>query len=518
MRVVRKQTEGRRGGVYYSPPAPPPPSDTERPLFQQGTPLRRMRVLLDADCGRGDPPDRSHQLLLGLLTHPYIEAWRYADEGPPPEADRRAEDRGGEVVPGWVTLDKDESPTGLRDYGVTAATSTGSRETAVAARQFMEIAAADEEADSYAALAPDAAAAQRAADVLAALVAATLDVDLFISTRPYLYEVRRFRPARGVLVIRPEDALPVIGLYLRRQGQFIGWRSTNGAGTATLNRGLFYWMATRALLPQGWRWMTACVRQSAATGDDTLAYHGQSLLLRVDQALRARDEAFAALNQPQDNDTADDALAALDRLLISLMGAVDVSARVAHMVHDLSDVELYQASWRPGTKWLRALRGKNRPLADLAKSSTHGDALTILRLLRNTVHGAALEPLAVSEGALRGRTDTLVGLPAKDATELLACADRQGGGTAWGMRELIPGRLHADIDVLIERLLPSIVSFLNDAMRLTPVDQLEHAHQTEADLGPPQGKSPDNTFAPIRLELVLAQLGLPTAAPEGPET
>lgn len=48
--------------------------------------------------------------------------------------------------------------------------------------------------------------------------------------------------------------------------------------------------------------------------------------LRVDQALRARDEALAALSQPQDNDVADDALTAHGRLSISPTG-VEVSAR-----------------------------------------------------------------------------------------------------------------------------------------------------------------------------------------------
>jgi hypothetical protein len=235
-------------------------------------------------------------------------------------------------------------------------------------------------------------------------------------------------------------------------------------------------------------------------------YHGQSLLQRVDQALRARDEIFIALNRPQNNDTADDALAALDRLLIMLMGAVDVSARVAHMVLELDPKDRYQASWKSGGKWLKLLRKTAPNLADLSVAVSYGDPLTILRLLRNTVHGAALEPLAVSEGSISRRTDTLVGLPSHDAEELLRCADRQGGRSAWGMREVIPGRIHADIDVLVERLLPDVLAFLNEAMRLTPVEKLEHANLGEADSV--AAGSGENAFSEINQQLVLAQLGL----------
>lgn len=328
-----------------------------------------------------------------------------------------------------------------------------------------------------------------------------------ITNRPYLFENRLLRPARDISVLRPDEALPIIGLYLRRQGEYIVWRSTEG-GMATFNRGLFYWVATRALLPEGWRWMTACARESMASGDDTLTYHAQSLLLRVDQALRARDDAFAALNAPQNNDTADDALAALDRLLIFLMGAVDVSARVAHMVLDLQGVDLYQASWKRDGRWERVLRGQARPLSDLAKPAAFGDALTILRLLRNTVHGAALTPLAVAEGSARGPVDTLVGLPATDAEALLRCADRQGGRASWGMKELIPGQLHADIDILIERLLPEIIAFFNEVMRLTPVERLPNAELTAADAEPPVAANGLDTFSEMNRRLLLWQLGL----------
>ncbi|MGY1692304.1 hypothetical protein [Geodermatophilus sp. SYSU D01105] len=501
MAVLKGSREGRHpGGRYGRPPEDGPDS----PLFAQGAPLRKMRVVLDAAVGASTAQDKLH-LLLGLLTHPHIELYRYADDGPPADAPRRSIDWLGEVVPGWIALE--ETPESLRDFAVTYADEDGVAQGAVMAHHFMELARGDGEAVSYRELPAGVAATRRAADVLAARVVDAAHADVFITERSYLFEDRRFAPTRGITVLRPLDALPLIGLYLRQQGEYITWRSADGHGMATFNRGLFYWVATRALLPEGWRWMTACVRESTASGDDTLTFHAQSLLQRVDQALRARDEAFAALNAPQNNDTADDALAALDRLLLLLMAAVDVSARVAHMVLGLSAGDLYQASWKRGGRWERELRRHHRQLSDLTKSAAYGDVLAILRLLRNTVHGAALTPLAVSDGSFRGPTDTLVALPSADATTLLECADRQGGRAAWGMKELIPGQLHADIDVLIERLLPAVIGFLNEAMRLTPVERLLHANLTAADAAPAVSNDLD-AFSELNRRLILWQLGL----------
>jgi hypothetical protein len=500
MKVLKDSREGRTPGGRY---ARPPKDGPDAPLFAQGAPHRKMRVVLDSTVAPSTARDKQH-LLLGLLTHPHIELYRYADDGPPADAPRRTQEWIGEVVPGWIELKP--SPDALCDFFVTQADNERVIEGGVFARQFMDLARADHGSESYQDVPDDVAAERRAADVLAVRVASQIKADMIITTRPYLFEDRRLRPGRDVSVLRPHEALPIVGLYLRRQGQYITWRDTKG-GMATFNRGLFYWVATRALLPEGWRWMTACVRESAASGDDTLTYHAQSLLQRVDQAIRARDDAFAALDAPQNNDTADDALAALDRLLICLMGAVDVSARVAHMVLGLPAADLYQASWKHDGRWERALRRHHRPLADLAKPAAYGDALTVLRLLRNTVHGAALTPLAVSAGSTGSSTDTLVGLPTTDAEVLLRCADRQGGRDSWGMKELIPGQLHADIDILIERLLPEVVAFLNAVMRLTPVERLPNAKLTAADAQPPVAKDLD-AFSEMNRQLVLWQLGL----------
>ena len=172
-----------------------------------------------------------------------------------------------------------------------------------------------------------AAQARRKADALAAQAAEAIGADMFVTRRPYLRETKL---PLGTMVCTPEEALAFLGLYLRTQGVFEVHRDPAG-GSYRMNEGLYFWVGARELLPEAWRWMTACVQESASVGNQQLTHLAQSPVQRVQRALRARDEVHRALNSRQNNDTAEDVLSALDVVLFTL-GAVDVAARVAHPI------------------------------------------------------------------------------------------------------------------------------------------------------------------------------------------
>ena len=91
-------------------------------------------------------------------------------------------------------------------------------------------------------------------------------------------------------------------------------------------------------------------------------------------------------------------------------------------------------------RWLASVAARAPLLAAVAADCTAGaDALTILRLLRNTVHEAGLTALAI--GLPSRREATLASLPGADEDQILAAANRNGGPLQWGLQELIPGRL-----------------------------------------------------------------------------
>lgn len=484
------------------------PADSE--LFEPGQPLREIVVLVDAallDDLASQPTQRVAEvnprvLLSRLIDEPLVRLYRYADDGPPAAVEAIHEAFDVTVYQGWAVL-ADRDPDD-QIWQVTFPTETGFSVARVAGNAA-DVAAADASSEAYRELGDEVARTRRRADTLAAMVAEqAVKADLFITDRAYLHDHGR-AIARGVTICHPEDALPLLSLYLRRQGRFLIDRNFS------LNRGGFYWVAARELLPAAWRWFTACVQHASGSGDDGLMLLGGSLLQRVGRAIEARDAIHVALNQTQNNDLRDDALANLDVVLILLMAAVDVSARVAHRTLGMAPGEEYRAAWqnrRPGG-WFESIERSEPALAAITANGTAGlDTLTILRLLRNSVHGAALQGIAFSPH--RGSQESLVALPRSEEADVLAAMERLGGRAAWGVRPVVPGRTHIDPGLLVDRLLVNVIELLNALMAATPVERLPHVALSPTDMSPPDSTGLDQTdpFAPwirqsIRLQLAL---------------
>ena len=317
-------------------------------LFEERPALRKLVVLIDAELLPEPSAAFSPELVLsGLLTHPYIKLLRYRDEGPPPWIPRKPYGPPPSVqtvAEGWAELLPREGGDG-RTLIYTDA--SGPTYAGVQSHRA-EYARRDLKAAVYQDLDPAEAAARRERDGMAAAVAEAVHADLFITERPYLFGTRT-AVALGVTICRPPEALALVGLYLRAQKEFIALRDQDGA-TFRLN-GFYYWVGTREVLPAAWRWNTACGQESAASGDERLRELGESLLRRVQHALEARDRFHRAFNLPQNPDTGRTVLGELDAVLVSLMGAVDVSARVAHMVLGIPG-NAYNAGWQKDQSWL----------------------------------------------------------------------------------------------------------------------------------------------------------------------
>jgi hypothetical protein len=423
-------------------------------------------------------------IVADLLDSPLIESYRYREDGPPTTAvaTAPASPVGWPSYKGWVVVT--EADPQRERWVATYESGADSRSQAGIMGDAVAIAAADTDTTAYTRLDQAAATERRRADGLAAQVASqALEADIYISDREYLHAAT-WRVARGVAVCRPDQALPLIGLYLRAQGDF---RITSNF---TCNRGLYYWVGMREVLPATWRWFAACVQHDAALGAHDFGELGQSLLQRVERALEARDRLHIALNQPQHNDTRREVLTALDDVLIDLMGAVDVSARVAHRVLGLPPAGEFRAAWQ-NTSWRAQLAQGAAALAKVTASGTVGlDALTILRLLRNSVHGTALQAIALQEADVRSEL-SMIGLPS-DATDVLAAMERLGGEVAWGVRGLLPDRVLVDAGLFLEALIPHILKLLNALMGHTPVETLPHVKLSADDCRPP-APDPRNT-------------------------
>jgi hypothetical protein len=175
-----------------------------------------------------------------------------------------------------------------------------------------------------------------------------------------------------------------------------------------------------------------------------------------------------------------------------------------HVVLDIGG-DIYRAGWQRKS-WLIEIAAAAPPLGELFQETTgHLATLTILRLLRNSIHGEALSALAVGEGRRRDRT--LVGLPSQQQADLLAAIAALGGEAMWGVEQLIPGRMHADPGMLIEQLLPRVLRMLNEIMDATPVERLRGVSLSQDHLRPPVRPFPD-TFHELNRQSIRWQLGL----------
>ena len=318
---------------------------------------------------------------------------------------------------------------------------------------------------------------RRERDALAAEAAQAINVDLFVTERPYLFETKA-AIGQGVALCRTAEALALVGLYLRSQNEFIIWQAADGRGGAlTMNEGLYYQVGAVELLPQSWRWSAACSEASRTTGDETLSELYHSLLRRIQRVLKGRDSFHRAYNLPQNNnDTARAALTELDAILLSLMAAVDGTARVAHLVLGLP-VGAHRAGWQYDQKWLPQVAKQAPALAalfDPGMPSHH--TLTILRLLRNTIHGQMMRTTAVNRpGRVR---ETVIRLPSPDEASILSSIQALDSQAAWGVRTGANGSALVDPAAFVERFLPHVLTLLEAVMALTPVERLNPAPAT----------------------------------------
>lgn len=463
------------------PEWPPPGYRPTGALFEARPSLRKLVVMADAEllASLSDTTLDQKVLLTGLLTHPYIELLRFRDEGPPADVPRREYGppvARHSVAEGWAAL---LASDGGDVRSLVYETSSGATYTGVWGNRT-KVARMDATSSVYADLAPDEAAKRRERDALALGVAEAVHADLFVTERPYLFDRRL--PFQGVTICKPPEALALVGLYLRSQNAFVIWRGIDGFSSFDMNEGLYFWVGTRELLPSAWRWFGACVRQSHATADETLLGLGESLLRRVQRALEARDRFHRAFNQPQNNDTARAALSELDSILVSLMGAIDASARVAHLVLGIAG-NSRNAGWQNDQQWLPRVATAEPTLAALFNAGTvHTHVLTILRFMRNTVHGQMIRSISLQQS---GRMlETAIMLPTSDEAAILSAMDVLSGRGSWGASGGANGWL-IDPGVFIEQLSPRVLIILNEVMDKTPVERLSHVNPTQADCQPP---------------------------------
>lgn len=315
--------------------------------------------------------------------------------------------------------------------------------------------------------------------VLIARVAVELGTDLLVTNNEQLLaSIGNWITSANPVSVA--DALAAMGLYLRNRSEF----PIIAPAMISMGEHLLLWTAVRSQLPAGWAWGNALVQHGTATDNDSPILLFGSTHERLVRVLRYRDDLHLALLEPQNNSTADRATEALDNLLVNMVGSFDAAARVAHLVVGIDPKRRHKAGWQ-NRDWRQKISIGAPALADLFDQGTSGDLLFgACRLLRNTVHGEALQSTGMQSGGQPRRT--LVRLPHDDATDLIGIFDALGGSTGWGV-SVDPLHSYVEPRVLVERLLPAAFALLDQAMELTPVSQLTGLST------PLQGSPPSDT-------------------------
>lgn len=499
---------GRRGKANW-----PESPDRVKEIFEPRYAYRKLSVMVDAHLIPQHDTSTVSSLTKNILLHSLInndlvQAYRYADSGPPsdvkPLSVKDHDWLKDKFYKGWVVADDFQEQHGY--WPVNYAETEDSFTHSAVSGNIVQHAETDIASRAYAKLSQEERASKRRADMLALEVAnQAIDADILVTDRDYLLRGEGLVSRRGVTICNIDEAIALISLYLRAQGEYV--LPTGGGVRHTCNRGLFYWVGTRELLPEGWRWFSACVYHSSGSGDDKLLGLGGSVLSRVQRAIEARDRVHIALNRTTNNDINDDALGNLDHVLMLLMGAVDASARVAHYVLGLDGNE-YQTSWQK-KEWLKKVGKERQELAKLFEvDSHHWHTLEILRLLRNSIHGEALQGVTLQAD---GKTDTMMNIPKHDEEKILASMDALGGRDRWGYKPFAPGHDNIKPGYLVDTLIEEFVKLMNDIMRETPIEELSHIKSVNLTNTPPEDK-PDrgifNTFSEWNRLAIRWQLGL----------
>jgi len=439
-----------------------------RTPFSRRPDLEVLSVVVDAELldGLSDNDLPSRELLLaGLLSHEFVRTLRYSEAGPPPELARQANPLSSEAVSGWLVVGERDLG-GMQHWPVVAADDDSVLEAAVVG-DAPEVAERDFEDPAYAELDAREAGLRRRLDAIAAKAAAVVGADMFITHRPYL-RTARWEVTDGVLIATPLQALPLVSLYLRAQDRFIGWRDSRGHGTTTMTRGTFYSRAAVELVPQGWTVLTALAEHAQSGGDRRPLELAQAVYGRLQQTLIARDTMYWALNRPQDNDAADEALSAFDLATLTLAGAIDASARIAHHLLSLTGGD-QSVAWL-NRAWRKRACAASNALDSVFSGTSHLHAVTILSELRNTIHATQLNPLAVAIS--RTQVTTVIELPANSVKQLLSAMRNLGGPSPWGVVKHVSGRHLADPALLLDTLIANITTMLDAVMHAMPVGDL----------------------------------------------
>lgn len=328
------------------------------------------------------------------------------------------------------------------------------------------------------------------ADLRVLLTAKAIRADFYVTERPLTVNVLP-EYWRNTEVLSSHQALPIVGLYLRSLDHYvysqrppIGSTRIFQPETVYRDRSTFFYQASRALLPYYFAWSSAYNRFCDLQGVASKSPDSESILWRINQAIRSRDRLLRQLSVvPIEHAPVDDILSELDQILIYLNAAFDISARVAHQTQSGKGSQ-YSAGWLK-EDWIGSLSNSSELQATLSKGSDGCKLLWILSRFRNQIHETAFSGGGTIFVAGPNTLDPMFPIPEDLKNEVLSYMDSLGGRDAWGVKGEFMGRIWIHPGDFAEQLLSRSLPLLSSIMSQTRIGESNTRHVNKDELREP---------------------------------
>lgn len=420
---------------------------------------RRLLVVLDTDTiGLKANGTDDSTLLAGLLQDDDIEVYRFSDRGVPESAPTVDTEGWGSAPIGWLQVTPVEEPAATRTYGLRWSDGNTIRDAAVGGDMVPAIAM------GIAQVRGEKPKFEGTPDALLVAVANEIEADVLITRRHGLRSLQSSF-VRGLTIVDVADAVSIGGLFLRSRGKYFG--VTSPKLTLSFNKTGFFEASALLFLPHQLEVLDRSRMLAAERNEQDAAGLAAAAFRRVSRSIERRDQVWRLIDQPQNSDVAEDLLAIFEALLASLMGAVDATARLAHVIHRLPG-EIHLVGWQK-PQWSKGLKDGAPHLWEAVHARpSHLSVLTALRLLRNTIHAEGLESVAVQKSS--HTVATWMRIPRMDGQKIADAASQIAPLTEWGIQRLDSGTFLVDPGHLMDRLIPSILIFLADVQAVLVAD------------------------------------------------
>jgi hypothetical protein len=405
-------------------------------VFDGDRVVRNLAVVVDVDTVSEVDELGIDGLLFGGLRRSTVLAERYSDAGPHSDAPTIAFPHHDPIAQGWVTVTPHPNETTTHAI-MSAVSETGYKHQAVwnGATESLgrQLAASDASSTSV------------EADALLLTVVQELGSDLLITRRSSLLGFVPRGNGSNPLVVAPEEAVAIVGLFLRSQGKFEPTLSTQFG--LSYNRSHFWSEAVSLFVPRVRDLLFLGSQLDQEDGTSQSTELARAVLRRTGRALARRDAVWRLMSQKQDIDVSEDIAQAVEGVLTQLMGAFDASARLANNVLKLG-LGRGDLGWQR-TPMRKAIANFDGDLATyLAPDSPAKALVDVVNKLRNAIHGVGLDV-----GTLLSSDDgnrTFIDLAQDDEAAITAAMKKLGGSERWGGSENRDGSTSFDPGGLVD--------------------------------------------------------------------